>query len=235
MKNLDYISILTGGSCKFGCTFCVGNDIRKNVTPHISRKYKSFIDCFGDLTKSISVSGSTSDPSLLDLSIHREIISTSKAPENNLVTNLHTREIKSSFKMIELCKMYDGIVFSIDENFLEEDNLIDFSICKKVRFSIVITKETVDFFDREWLDKVYKKTGVASFTFRPDVFDDVCTIDEFSERMNFDTYVQGKYAQWFSYNDKFVTYWDNKEFSQDVRYLWSDGNITKDCEWKKLY
>jgi hypothetical protein len=65
MKKFDYISILAGGKCKFNCSFCVGNNIRKKSTPHFSPKMKAFIECFPDTTDLLSVSGDTSDPSFI--------------------------------------------------------------------------------------------------------------------------------------------------------------------------
>ena len=242
MKKLDYISILAGGSCKFACSFCVGNSIRENITPHISKKYVSFIKCFGDLTNSISISGSTSDPYFLDIQYHKEIINACDEVNKKLIHNLHTRQIKDEIKIRNLIEMYNGTVFSIDETFLSTENLINFKDFshKKLRFSIVITKENKDIFNREWLDKVSELTGINSFTFRPDVFNhkESISVFGFAHKMKFDyniTEENHNYGNWFPYKDKFVTFWDNNKINQNVRYLWSDGNITSDCEWKKLY
>lgn len=72
-------------------------------------------------------------------------------------------------------------------------------------------------------------------TFRPDVFGNI-DFNKFYTAMEFNSYVHNKNnSNWFKFKDKFITYWDNKIIEQDIRYLWSDGKISSDCEWKKLY
>jgi len=232
MQN-NYISILVGGSCKFNCSFCIGKDIRKNITPHFSTKYKAFLECYGDTTHKISISGDTSDPCFLYIDEHKKIVQESK--KYNLETNIHTRDIRSE-KIIEISKLYDGIAFSIDETFLEQETIDFRSLNMKTRFSIVITEENYKIFNRPWLDEVYERTGVASMTFRPDVFSNKDYFKNFLDAMEFNKFVLDKNGvQWMPYKDKFITFWDNKNIEQEVKYLWSNSEITDNCKWSKLY
>ena len=232
MERLDYISIIAGGKCKFNCSFCIGNDIRENNHPNISNKYISFIECYGDMTDEISISGSTSDPYFIELDVHFTIKNRSR--DFDLKTSLHTRNTKLTNKMMKLIEWYDELVLGIDETF-NPDNF-KFQNNKSIRFSIVITKENQHKFNREWLDNISNKTGVNSFTFRPNVFEEFNDgFNTFMTNMKLLFPEERKYAYWFNYKDSYITYWDNKEFSQNVRYLWNDGNITEDDEWKKLF
>ena len=64
-KKYDYISILAGGSCSFNCPFCIGNKIRKDEKPKYSKEIHKFLKEYVGDTSLLSISGSTSDPSLI--------------------------------------------------------------------------------------------------------------------------------------------------------------------------
>jgi len=237
MNKLDYISILAEGKCKFNCPFCIGKDIRKEEKPHIAGDYVDFIQTYGMLTEEISISGSTSDPYFLSIKIHREIVKESN--DLALRTSLHTRYTKDTKKLRELLEIYDEVVFGIDENALE-DLIGERHIRKyksKIRFGVVITEDNRRLINRDYLDAIYLVTGVGSFTFRPDVNSNKYTLGDFIDNMNFEITQVDKVhnSLYFYYKDKYVSYWDNKVINLNVLYLWGDGKITNNLEWKKLY
>jgi len=236
-KKYDYISILTGGKCGFNCSFCIGNKLNKDKEPHFSNQYTNFVENYANRTNIISISGSSSDPYFISIQKHIDIINKCKDVNPKIVTNIHTRYIKDAIKLNQLMGLYDGIVFSVDEDFLNRSDILDFKKYshKKMRFSIVLTNKNRHIFTRDWLDEVYNTTGISSFTFRPDVFENDFDIEDFKINMELFEVVDKKYGVWFPYKSGYVTYWDNKKINQNVLYLWSTNEVTDDCEWKKSY
>jgi len=243
MKKFNYISILAGGSCKFNCDFCIGKDIRKNTTPHFSKKWQSFIECFGDMTDTLSVSGDTSDPSF--------VFETWQVPyyvkevlKLDLRVTIHTRNIDFIHEHIETnLPNYDSYVLSIDEHFIDEIDSGEVkpeilntlkNLGKNLRFSIVITNDNINIFDDysfvKYLLQIFPD---ARMTIRPEVhLEDIKikTFDKWGEntRMNNGSYKLDK--------NKNVWFWDYNETNpnMNVRYLFSNGNISSNCEWDKI-
>ena len=122
MKKFNYISILAGGSCKFNCDFCIGKDIRKNVSPHFSKKWQSFIECFGDMTDTLSISGDTSDPSF-NFETWQFPYYVKDVLKLDLRVTVHTRNFDFIHEhSISTLPKFDSYVLSIDETFIDKIN-----------------------------------------------------------------------------------------------------------------
>ena len=246
MKNkFDYISILAGGACKFNCDFCVGKDMRKNITPHFSKKVESFIECFSDMTNLVSVSGDTSDPSFVEDTMYipgkvREI-----NPDARVT--IHTRNI--DFIEDAFHAGYDKFVFSIDEDFTLEMLEMLRPYKDKVRLSFVMTSYNHWIID-EW-SKNMKEIFDFQMTLRPEVN---AVKDETTAWMFYDTFLNIRARKYRSpYNSKkFVTqmkngafklkqfpniwYWDYNKTNPNIeaRYLFSNDEIGSNCKWGEI-
>jgi len=241
---LDYISILAGGSCKFNCEFCVGNSIRENITPHYSSKIKGFLECYADRTQLLSVSGDTSDPSLISETIFIPV--EAKEYNKDIKVSIHTRDIYFTEKAMDYG--YDKIVLSIDETLSENDyqTLVNYyyHYGYNIRLSFVLTSSNF------WIIDEWKKDFPALFdmelTIRPDVFEK----DEvFRKHIFLETFlgIDGDWQNIEQYKNEYgaivlekypnVWYWDynvtNKNL--DVLYLFSNGDIKNNCKWENLY
>lgn len=236
---LDYISILAGGSCSFGCDFCVGNDIRNKITPHYSRKLDSFIECFSDMTDLISVSGDTSDPSLIGMTwaIPQKI----RIFNKHMKITLHTRDKYIGIKAIN--HGYDKYVLSIDELFLDaltDSMIVDYRFLsdnKKMRLSIVLTKQNYQSFygSNNLIDKIMKLFPSIQITLRPNVFEQLDLKKLKSFFGEWSILNNGAEVLTSSFNDT-VWLWDYRKTNSrlEVRYLFSDGAISSNCGWDRL-
>jgi sulfatase maturation enzyme AslB (radical SAM superfamily) len=237
MKKFDYISILAGGSCKFNCSFCVGNDMRKNITPHYSKKWKSFIECYADMTNLLSISGDTSDPSFVEDTW--EMAEYAKEYNPDIRVTLHTRNID----VLEKCfvdNCFDKFVFSIDEN-ITLDVLKKLKNYKnKVRLSFVITKDNFWIID-EWnehLSEIYD----FQMTIRPDINEtDSDWKDTFFIKFNYimdkkNTVVQKENGAISLREYSNIWFWDYTITNPMINslYLFSDGTISDNCKWSKI-
>jgi hypothetical protein len=237
IKNkFDYISILAGGSCRFDCHFCVGNDIREYTSPHFSSKFKAFIECFADQTNLLSVSGDTSDPSFIRDSWL--IPSIAKQFNESIRVTFHTRSIDSMQKAFD--SGYDKFVFSIDETLTQDilNTLLPFK--DKVRLSLVITRQNLELLPSIFLlDHIYD----FQITFRPDVFEQNRTFNlsflHFFITLSSDTdtipYRNDNGSITHPSFPGFL-YWNylhtNKQLN--VRYLFSNGDIASNCKWSEI-
>lgn len=244
MKKFDYISILAGGKCKFNCDFCVGKNIRKDIKPHFSTKWESFIGCFADMTDLLSISGDTSDPSFVKES--SKIPSIAKSFNKHLKVSLHTRNLN----VIKTAKNagYDSFVFSIDENFNKEM----FNVLKNhkdenfdIRLSLVITDKNFHILD-EWF-KNFKDIFEFKMTIRPEVNSSKekrwqSTFYNAFQNIGNENIDKSKNAikmengaiKLKDYPN--IWYWDYNETNPklNVRYLFSNGTISGNCQWEKL-
>jgi len=244
MKKFDYISILAGGSCKFNCEFCIGKNIRKDASPHFSKKVKSFIECFSDLTDLISVSGDTSDPSFIKETW--KIPNWVKEFNPKSKVTLHTRNIDCLENALN--SGYDKFVFSIDENFTREMLKKLEPYKDKVRLSFVMTVANFWVIDA-WKEKI-PEIFEFQMTIRPEV-------KEAKIESNLHTFINqflnilGNTITLFELHDRaFVNekgalvleekpniwFWNYNKTNKmmDVRYLFSDGKISSNCEWEKI-
>jgi len=238
MHNIDYISILAGGFCKFECSFCVGNEIRRNETPKFSKKIKSFIECFSDQTNLLSVSGDTSDPCFIEETY--EIPKYAKKINKDLKITLHTRNKNIAEKAIK--SGYDKYVLSINEKFLT--NISDFNIEifkklskeQKIRLSIVITNENIDFFYGRGniIEEIIKLFEEIQITLRPNVFEDVSIIKKLKEY--FGEWEQRENGVEVLKSNNKIWLWDYRKTNEKIKavYLFSNGEISSNCKWKKI-
>jgi len=232
---LDYISILAGGSCKFNCDFCVGKDIRKNITPHISPKYKAFIECFAEQTDLLSISGDTSDPSFVEEIW--EIPEIAKEVNPNIKVTIHTRNIEAIHKtFVDNC--FDKFVFSIDENITKETLQILKHYKKKVRLSFVMTESNYSIV-YNWLDEL-PEIFDFQMTIRPEVhqvqnnkilfestFRDISSNSTITELSSGAVQLNQKPNIW---------YWDYRKTNDKINtmYLFSSGEISNNCKWSEI-
>jgi len=235
MKKFDYISVLAGGTCKFNCSFCIGDDIRKNKSPHFSTKYKSFIECFSDMTDLLSVSGDTSDPSFVTET--KDIPKIAKSFNPNIKVTLHTRNIKCLDEAFD-CG-YDKFVFSVDEDFYDKFTQEDiFNLVKikdKLRFSIVVTSSNFGYMvgDELLISKLSKDFPNAQITLRPEVSESEHIV-KCLESMGI--WVPMENGAMYLKENKNVWLWDYKQTNTNlnVRYLFSNGKISSNCEWDRI-
>jgi len=233
---MDYISVLAGGKCKFACDFCIGNSIRDNVTPHYSRKLKSFLECYADTTNLLSVSGDTSDPCFIQGTDN--IPDIAKRINPNIKVNVHTKSLDYETLKRFRRNGYDKIVISITEDFFK--NTPDYTIkllqTLNVRFSIVLTKYNFGYFcgDNNILDKIVKTFPNVTITLRPNVLEDNFWVEEFGN-------ILGKWsdmdngAQYLTQN-KNIWFWNyiNTNPNISAMYLFSDGTIKDNCKWNAI-
>jgi hypothetical protein len=232
----DYISVLAGGRCDFGCDFCIGNSIRKNITPHFSRKLNSFLDCYADITNLLSVSGDTSDPSFIDESDH--IPTYAKRINPNIKVNVHTKntdlEPLKRFRRVG----YDKIVISIDEDFIEnlDSSTIKFLQETNIRFSIVLTCYNFGYFCGEdnIIDEIIKLFPNATITLRPNVLDDIHFVGSFKDILG--TWVDNNNGSQYLEENPKIWFWNYNHTNPNINamYLFSDGKISNNCRWEKL-
>jgi len=239
MGKLDYISILAGGSCKFNCSFCIGNSMRKNITPHYSKKWESFLNCFADQTDLLSVSGDTSDPSLIEETI--VIPTIAKIINPNIKVSIHTKETNSEILEKYLIANFDKLVISIDENFLEglcdEDVLFFRRIARehKLRFSIVLTSYNFGYFveNNGIIEKLVEMFPTAQITLRPEVSEEehisncIDSIGTWTIQENGSCYLEENMNIWL---------WEYSKTNQNINalYLFSDGIIKDNCRWDNI-
>jgi hypothetical protein len=235
MNKFDYISILAGGSCKFSCDFCIGNKIRENTKPHFSTKLSSFIECFSDMTDLLSVSGDTSDPSFVTET--KDIPKIAKSFNSNIKVTLHSRNIKYLDKVFDYG--YDKFVFSTDEDFYDnctqEDIFNLIKIKDKLRFSIVVTSFNFGYMVGEELliSKLSKDFPNAQITLRPEVSESEHIIKCLE---SIGTWVPMENSAMYLKENKNVWLWDYNQTNSklNVRYLFSTGNISSNCEWDRI-
>jgi len=237
-KKFDYISILAGGSCKFNCSFCVGNNIRKDVTPHFSKKWRSFLECFCDMTDLLSISGDTSDPSFIR--DRQYIPELAKAFNPKIKITIHTRNIEYTTEAIK--DGYDKCVFSIDEDFF--DTYSDASIIQlqkiqqiknKLRFSIVLTLYNFGYFieDNGMIERLVSIFPNAQITLRPEISESEHIVNclegfgTWADKDNGAQYLEGNPNIWL---------WDYSKTNKklNVRYLFSTGEISSNRKWDNL-
>lgn len=235
MKTMDYISILAGGSCKFNCSFCIGNNIRKNVTPFYSSKWRSFLECYADQTLLLSVSGDTSDPSLINATRNMPLIAKEFNP--NIKVSVHT-------KSLELIDMegfdnYDKIVISIDEDFfnlttrymllfLQENQ-------KRMRFSIVLTSYNFGYFIENdgIIEKLIQMFPNIQITLRPEVSEADHIVNCIS---GLGTWINKNNGSQVLEENSNIWLWNYKKTNPkiDALYLFSDGNIKNNDRWDEI-
>jgi len=111
----NYISILAGGKCSFKCSFCVGNEIRKNEPAHFAPNWKKFLKDYATKTSLLSISGDTSDPIFIKDTWN--IPEYAKNINNNLRITLHTRKpVSFEEELLNIFNVgYDKLVLSIDK------------------------------------------------------------------------------------------------------------------------
>ncbi len=222
----DYISILAGGVCPIGCKFCVGNSIRKKEKPHFAsmEKIKIFLELFKDRTRSLSISGSTSDPLFVDN--FQEVVEIAK---KDFKIALHTCA-KDKLRYINTKSFY-RICISLHE--YPDEKTIDFikKNKSKVRISTVYhngNKKILD--DLSFFDKV----PAISFTIRKNIFNPVTPkFIKKLKRTGRKIFNQQEYI----YKDKKIVVWDFADANKyiNARYLWPDGNIRRQCYWYNLH
>ena len=229
-KKFNYISILAGGSCSFNCDFCIGNDVRSNVTPHFSHKYKSFLELFAQNTNLLSISGSTSDPSLIGTPNNYFIVETARMYNRDIKISMHTRDLGEFAK--EAYSYCDEVVISLEKNtpeaikFFEELSEYQQS---KTRISVVITQENKHLLVTE---EFYESLSISSFTLRKNVFEPIDINIEFAFGY------EGKYGSTFyDFKDGKIAYWDYSvtNVNLETRYLWDDGEVSSQCRWEELH
>jgi len=247
MKKLDYISILAGGSCKFNCSFCIGNDIRKNAKPHFSKKTEAFLECFSDFTDLVSISGDTSDPSFVEetMFLPRKI----REINPQVKITIHTRNI--DFLDDAFHSGYDKFVLSIDEEFTYEMLKKLKPYKDKVRLSFVMTEYNFWILNDWSNSKLMKEIFEFQMTIRPEV---KAVRDETTAWNFYDAFLNIKARKYRSpYNSKkYVTvlkngaiklkkfpniwYWNYNETNKNlnVRYLFSNGDISSNCKWGEI-
>jgi len=235
MKKLDYISILAGGSCKFNCSFCIGNSLRKEVTPHFSEKYKSFIACFSDQTDLLSVSGDTSDPSFIKESY--SIPLEAKYFNPNIKVSVHTRTLKN--EDLKRFLHYDKIVISIDENIISNTDVETLLFLqenqKRIRFSIVLTSYNFGYFTKEegLIEKIVELYPEAQITLRPEVSEAEYIMNCVS---NAGTWIEQENGSYYLEENSNIWLWNYKDTNPNINalYLFSDGMISNNCRWDKI-
>jgi len=236
---MNYISILAGGSCKFNCDFCIGNSLRKNETPHFSNKWKSFLECYADQTNLLSVSGDTSDPSLINDSTN--IPKIAKCFNSDIKVSIHTKETNSQILEEYIIADYDKIVVSIDETFfdniIEEDELFFRRTARegKLRFSIVLTSCNFGYFveDNGLIKKIIDNIPGVQITLRPEVSEAEHIVDCVD---NFGTWIKQENGSKYLKENFNIWLWDYKETNKNINalYLFSDGIIKNNCRWDKI-
>ncbi len=223
---LNYISILAGGNCPMNCSFCVGQYIRKNETPHFASlgKIKIFFDAYKCQTDLLSISGSTSDPLFCkDINKITEI-----AKKRFKKISLHTC---ATSKLINIdIKPFDEICISFHT--LPDKKLVEFiqENKEKIRISVVYNKENYKILDNfSFFDQIPCNT----FTVRKNIFDP--KIPNFVKKLK-------KIGEIFNqpiykYGDKKITIWDFADANKyiDARYLWPNGLMRKQCYWENLH
>jgi len=237
---MDYISILAGGACKFNCSFCIGNSIRENVTPHYSSKLKSFLECYANQTNLLSVSGDTSDPCFIQETDDIPVIA--KKINSNIKVSIHTRNTDTRILEKYLICNYDKIVVSIDEKFF--DNLCVEDILwyrrtareKKLRFSIVLTSYNYKHFCKKdgIISKIVDIFPGAQITLRPNVFEEDCWIETFADDLG--TWMNNTNGSKTLEENTNIVFWDYSKTNPniDALYLFSDGTIDNNCKWKNI-
>jgi len=238
MKKLNYISVLAGGSCKFNCSFCIGNNMRQNETPHFSIKWRSFVECFADMTDLLSVSGDTSDPSFVQ--DRKFIPALAKSYNPTIKVTLHTRNIEYTKESLQ--DGYDKCIFSIDEDFFETHSDSDIIMLQeiqsqknKLRFSIVLTGYNFGYFVKTdgLIEKLVGLFPNAQITLRPEVSESdfilscIDSLGSWIQKSNDAMYLEENPNIWL---------WDYKKTNKklDVRYLFSTGEISSNCKWDKI-
>ena len=224
----DYISILAGGRCSFNCDFCVGKNIRENEQPHFAKNWKDFIDYFSEYTELISISGSTSDPMLVNHKLLERIIKYSK--NKGLDISLHTRSI--GYMVKRYSDLVDELVISIDrptnKNIQFFESLTNKS---KVRISAVCTSENRHLFENSGF---FRDFPIKRFTIRMNVFEPDLKYPHIPySQINKNDYG----ALWYGDNEKYIALWDFRKTNKRIKaiYLWPTGEVNEQCHWLSLY
>lgn len=225
-NSFDYVSILAGGVCPIGCKFCVGNSIRKKVSPHFALldKIELFFEMYKKSADLLSISGSTSDP--LFVKNLKEIVKVAK--KNFKKISLHTCAIEKLLNFdidpfVEVCISLHELPNEKLKRFIEKND-------SKVRVSIVYDEENYSIVDSL---KFFEEVPAKLFTVRKNIFNPkvpkfISKLKKIGEVFNQPVYI---------YKNKKIVIWDFADANNyiNARYIWPDGQIRKQCFWANLH
>ena len=228
--NLDYISILAGGSCPNECPFCVGRSLRKSKPiekPHFSVNWQTFLMSYD--APEISISGSTSDPMLCNTEDLFAIIN--DAPQ--LSKSLHTayphllwKYRKSLHALNEICLSVHN--YSEIEIVNELTKYFNHQKCR-TRISSVYWDKSKEILSDKFFYELFQ---AKIFTIRKNIFES--NIEIIIPYPKIGT-LYGQ--QLFSDNNKIIVLWDFLKANTIIKamYLWPDGQIREQCYWTTLH
>ena len=227
MEKFNYISIFAGG---------------KNEKPHFSNKWKAFIECFANMTNSLSVNVNTANPSFVE-NVWK-IAKFAKKYNKNINVSLHTRNIEVINNCFE--SGYNEFVLNINENFNWENHyekLLEYK--NNVRISFVMTENNFWVLE-EWYENFPQIFKNFQITIIPEVHS--------AENENWNYLFKERFESigQKTFNEKNVVelengalqnkafpklwYWNKNKINSklNVICLFSNGNIASNCQWEKI-
>ena len=194
-------------------------------------------------TKLLSISGDSSDPSLINKT--KYLANEAKLINPFIKVNIHTRTLNYVLINDFINNNYDKIVISIDENFFnnisKQTNTLLISLKDKIRFSIVITNYNIELLNKDFIIKLYSLYPNASFTIRPDVFN---KNDNFERQIYLliktlspQGFIENKLGAIVLNKYKNIWFWFYKKSNKinNVKYLFSNDVISNYTIWEELY
>jgi hypothetical protein len=216
--------------------------VREGDEPHFAtiEQVRSFLNTYGALANGVSISGSTSDPLMVDRHELYDIIGAAHMRVRNVVLHFCLENFDWE-EDLGLLKWVDRVAVSLTDrnDFASINHLAKKLGIGKVRVSMIAHSGNLHWFKDDGFWAMFRDD--LKFTIRKNIWEPNLVVEfpdqtkSNPERLIFNQQIYRIYRYKEQHIDAVL--WDYPDANKHInaRYLWPDGRIERQCYWHQLY